>query len=317
MNPQKLKLPLFLACVLAAVIISIGPLSDLLRNGRPADYYTHIPLIPVISAYVLFRRRMSLFPGERGSPLAGILILGAGLALLAIDEAHHPALIGHVELVVSGAILFLAGSFMALFGRRSFVRALFPFLFLVFMIPLPVAWMERIVSTLVTGATWATQLLFEAFRVPFVREGAVIRLPGFDLEVARECSGIRSSLALVITSVLAGQIFLRSRWKKIVLAVAVLPITVLKNAVRIVTLYMLSYFIDIRIIEGGFLHRSGGFIFFGLGLAMLAIVLWILKSPREAWAGIIGAPIPRANKVLDKRLTSSDNADGKGRGGFK
>ena len=106
MNPQKLKLLLFLVCILAVVIMSTGPLSDLLRNGRPAEYYTHIQLRPVVSAYVLFRRRMRLFPGERGAPLAGILILGVGLALFAIDKVRHPALIGHVELSVSGAILF-------------------------------------------------------------------------------------------------------------------------------------------------------------------------------------------------------------------
>jgi hypothetical protein len=54
----------------------------------------------------------------------------------------------------------------------------------------------------------------------------------------------------------------------------------------------LSYFIDIRIIEGGFLHRSGGFIFFGLGLVMLAFVLWILRNPREAWGKAMGRPRP-------------------------
>ncbi|HPW18353.1 MAG TPA: exosortase/archaeosortase family protein [Candidatus Aminicenantes bacterium] len=317
MDPKKRKLLLFVSCALVSVFFSAGALSDILRHGRPADYYIHIPLIPIISAYVLFQRRKLLFWEERGAHPVGVLVLCAGLALLAVDKARHPALIEHVELTVSGAILFLAGSFVALFGRRSFVRARFPFLFLVFMIPLPAAWMERIVAVLVTGATWATQLLFWVFNVPFVREGAVFRLPGFDLQVARECSGIRSSLALLITSVLAGQIFLRARWKKMTLAVAVLPITVLKNAVRIVTLYLLSYFIDIRIIEGGFLHRSGGFVFFGLGLVMLAFALWALKSPRDAWAGLFGVREYGVPKALDKRPSVSDNVAGKESGGFK
>ena len=92
-------------------------------------------------------------------------------------------------------------------------------------------------------------------------------------------SGIRSSLALLITSVLAGQVFLVGRWRKMLLALAVFPVTIFKNAVRIVTLYLLSYFIDMRIIQGGFLHRSGGFIFFGLGLVMLGYVLWLLRAP--------------------------------------
>ena len=181
---------------------------------------------------------------------------------------------------------------MALFGKEAFRKALFPFLFLVFVVPLPLAWMDHIVSALVTASIGFTHLLFRAFGVPFVQEGSVFYLPGFDIEVAQECSGIRSSLALLITSVLAGQIFLDRPWKKIVLALAVFPVTVLKNAVRIVTLYLLSYFVDMRIIQGGFLHSSGGFIFFGLGLVMLAYVLWLLGSPREAWEKAMGRLLP-------------------------
>ena len=298
MTLQKIRWSVFLICVVAATALAIGPISQLIRSGRPAEYYTHVPLVPAVSAYALFRRRNRLFPGEQGSLLTGIAAIAIGLGLFMIDEVRRPALIGHAELAILGAILFLSGSFIALFGTKSFIRALFPFLFLAFMIPLPIAWMDQFVSALVTGSTWVTQLLLGAIGVPFVREGSVFRLPGFDLEVARECSGIRSSLALFITSVLAGQVFLSRRWKKIVLATAVLPVTVLKNAVRIVTLYLLSYFIDIRIIEGGFLHRSGGFIFFGLGLGMLAIVLWVLRSPREAWEKVTGEPFPPPKKRL-------------------
>jgi exosortase/archaeosortase family protein len=100
--------------------------------------------------------------------------------------------------------------------------------------------------------------------------------------VAQECSGIRSSLALLVTTVLAGQLVLKKPGSRVLMALAVLPVAVFKNAVRIVTLYLMSYFIDMRIIKGGFLHRSGGFIFFGLGLAVLASVLWLLKNGENA-----------------------------------
>lgn len=291
--PNKFRILILLFCVAGAVVVTWGPLSDLVLNGRPAEYYSHIPLVPVVSAYILLKRKSTLFRGEPGSPQSGIAAVVTGLGLFVFDEVRRPALIGHAELAVLGAILVLSGSFIALFGKRSFIRALFPFLFLTFMIPLPIAWMDHVVSALVTGSTWITQLLLGAVGVPFAREGSVFGLPGFDLEVARECSGIRSSLALIITGVLAGQIFLRRRWKKIVLAVAVLPVTILKNAIRIVTLYLLSYYVDIRIIEGGFLHKSGGIIFFGLGLGMLAFVLWVLRSPREAWEKVMGEPLSK------------------------
>jgi exosortase len=274
------KKTLFFVLAAAGAIAVAGPaLIDLVRNGRPQEYYSHIPLVPAVSAFVLFRRWKTLFKGAPGSPVLGLGIMAVGAGLFLFDRLCRPGLIAHAELSASGAILFLSGSFIALWGGRAFRKALFPFAFLVFVIPLPLDWMERIVQALVTGSMGVTHLLFRAFRVPFVQNGAIFYLPDFGIEVARECSGIRSSLALMVTSVLAGQIFLKGPWKKILLALSVLPVTVLKNGVRIVTLYLLSYFVDYRIIEGGYLHRSGGFIFFGLGLVMLGYILWLLKGP--------------------------------------
>ena len=160
------------------------------------------------------------------------------------------------------------------------MRDIFPLAFLVCAVPLPILMIEKIISLLVIGSTHITRILFTGFDVPFVQQGSIFHLPGFDIEIAKACSGIRSSIALFITAVLAGYVFLDKFWKLALLALSVFPVAVLKNAFRIVTLYLLSYFVDIRIIEGGFLHRSGGFIFFGLGLFVLGLIIWALrKSP--------------------------------------
>lgn len=290
MKPESRKVILFLLAAVAAAAVSFGPLYVVVRSGRPPDYYSHIPLVPVVSALVLFRRRKKLVNGASGSFPTGYVVLAIGLGLVTLDLIRSPGLIAHAELRAGGAILILAGAFISLFGTEAFRRALFAFLFLTLAIPLPLAWMEEIVRVLVIASTGFTHLLFRLFQVPFFQEDAIFRLPGFDIVVAEECSGIRSSLALVITSVLGGQLLLDRPWKKIVLALAVFPITVLKNAIRIVTLYLLSYFIDMRIIQGGFLHRSGGFIFFGLGLIMLAYVAWLLMSPKKAYPRAAGRP---------------------------
>ncbi|HSA96102.1 MAG TPA: exosortase/archaeosortase family protein [Acidobacteriota bacterium] len=283
MTGRTRKAILFLCVAAAAAAQALEPLLKLMRAGPHGDYYTHIPLIPLISAYVLFRRRNRDATGEASSPLAGIAVAALGLGLVIADMTSSFGLIARVELRAGGAILITVGTYLGLFGSVALRKTRFPFLFLVFMIPLPLAWMERVISALVTASAGVTHLLFSALGVPFIREGSLFRLPDFDIRVAQECSGIRSSLALLITSVLAAQIFLDRPWKKVLLALAVFPVAVFKNAVRIVSLYLLSYFVDIQIIQGGFLHRSGGFIFFGLGLAILAYLLWILKDPRAAW----------------------------------
>jgi exosortase len=290
--PKKWKVVLFLIAGLVFIALAIGPLLTLVKAGKPADYYSHIPFVPVISAFVLFKRRNSLFDGDPRALLPGLSTMILGLGLVIVDSLGTFGPIAQAELRAGGGILFLWGAYLALFGTRAFGKALFPLLFLLFVIPLPLSWIDHIVSSLVMASTGITNLIFRGLEVPFVQEGSIFRLPGFDIEVARECSGIRSSLALLITSVLAGQIFLSRRWKKTLLALAVFPVTVLKNAVRIVTLYLLSYFVDMRIIEGGFLHRSGGFVFFGLGSVLLTCVLWLLGGPRESGKRPLEGPIP-------------------------
>lgn len=310
------KTIVFAGAAAVAVVIATGPLLQLMRQGPNRNYYTHIPLVPLISAYVLFKRRKHIAVEAAGSGAVGTGIAALGVILIVIDLMFHLGPVPHAELRVGGAILITIGTFLGLFGATALRKTLFPFLFLGFTIPLPLGWMHCIVAAMVTGSAAFTSVLFMALGVPFVQSGPLFHLPAIDILVAEACSGIRSSLALVITCVLAGQLFLRSRWKKIALVVAVVPITVMKNAIRIVTLYLLSYFIDIRIIEGGFLHRSGGFIFFGLGLAMLAFVLWVLTSPRVAWARLFGVPVNNAPKTLDSRPPVSDNTSGKESGGL-
>jgi exosortase/archaeosortase family protein len=103
-------------------------------------------------------------------------------------------------------------------------------------------------------------------------------LLGMSIQVAKECSGICSSLGLFITGILAGHLFLRTGWKKFVLVLCVFPITVLKNGIRIVTLSSLAIYVDEKFITQSFLHKSGGFIFYIPALFLLGLILWWLRK---------------------------------------
>jgi len=114
--------------------------------------------------------------------------------------------------------------------------------------------------------------------VPVFRSGFTFSLPGFTIEIAEECSGIRSSLALLITSLLAAHLCLRSVWAKTVLILATLPLLIVKNGIRIVTLSLLSMYVDPGFLTGR-LHHQGGVVFFLLALVLLASLLWLLQKP--------------------------------------
>ena len=127
------------------------------------------------------------------------------------------------------------------------------------------------------GSTSVAYFLFRILDVPVLRQGFFLTVPGVTIEVAKECSGIRSSTALFITCVVAAQSFLRTPWKKLLFVLLAFPLALLKNGVRIVTLTLLSIYVDPSFLTGH-LHKQGGFIFFLLALALLAPVLKSLEK---------------------------------------
>jgi len=105
----------------------------------------------------------------------------------------------------------------------------------------------------------------------------MLSIPGLDIEVATECSSIRSSTILIVITLILGQLFLRTWWRKTLLVLAAALFAVVKNAVRIFTIAELGTRVDPGYLDGK-LHHNGGIIF--LALAVLAVVglLWILRK---------------------------------------
>jgi exosortase len=265
----------FFTCVTVGMVFP--SLWALLRTTEHFEYYSHIILVPVVSAFFLVWKKKTIFgqPGPLFPP--GLLAMAGGLALFFWGRGHFSGPDDTASITVFSALVFWGGAFLFTFGRSALQKAAFPIAFLLFAVPLPAVAMEKIISALVTVSVVVSGFLFKVVGVHFAREGSFFRLPGFNIEIGRECSGIRSSLSLLIVSVLAGHLFLRKFWKKVVLAILVFPIAVFKNGLRIVSLYLLSYYVDTRFIEGNFHHKFAGSVFFLIGLLMLGLVLWIFR----------------------------------------
>jgi exosortase C (VPDSG-CTERM-specific) len=173
-------------------------------------------------------------------------------------------------------LLFLwAAAFLCL-GRQTLRRLAFPAAFLVFMAPFPVLVRQGLESFLQRGSADAADLLFRLTGMPFLRQGNEFRLPGMALEVAPQCSGIHSSLVLFITSWLAGYLLLKSRWRQVALALAVIPLGLARNGVRIVTIGQLGVHVSRAVLDSP-LHHHGGPIFFVLSLVPFFLLLHLLR----------------------------------------
>lgn len=233
--------------------------------------------MPVISAWLLFLKRDDL---TAANPLnyRGAAWLVALTAIDAVAARTEWASQQNIRLTLhTTAFLLLAVSgFIAIFGRQSARQSSFALWFLLFAIPMPPALVDRIVVQLQAGSAAVAGIIFDICRVPALREGFVFRMPRISIEVAAECSGIRSSMALLILAVLVAHFSFRPFWKKVLFVAAGLLVMIVKNGARIATLTILANYVDPDFLYGR-LHRQGGVVFFVLGCALLLPLYWVLR----------------------------------------
>jgi exosortase C (VPDSG-CTERM-specific) len=276
--------------VVLLTLLFMQPLVRLMLYAAHSDLHSHILLVPFIAAYLLYNRRGSLpFPGRR-SISETVVFGGVGLAALAAGIGWRESLSvnDHLALMAFAFVSFVAAGGFLFLGSRWMAAAAFPIAFLLFMVPLPdgaVTWMER-ASALASAE--AAALYFNIAGTTLVRHGTVFELPGIVLQVAQECSGIRSSWVLFITSILASHLFLEGRWRRLALVAFVIPLGILRNGFRVFVIGMLCVHVGPHMIDS-VIHHKGGPIFFALSLVPLFALLWWLRRG-ERRAASPGAP---------------------------
>ena len=273
----KERLLLFGGWILLSSLLFAKPLVALIQMAYVSGEVSYLMLIPFIGAWVLVVDHRKIF-----RDLSYDRTLGAGLFSCAVCVGLIASLIsgGSSNLRLSSFILALVmiwmSGFLLLFGKAASKAASFPLLFLLLMVPLPQSLLNRTIYFLQTGSAWITGAFFDLFGVPALREGFVFHLPGVNIEVTQECSGIRSSMVLLILALIVAHFYLLTFWKKALFVIFGLFIMILKNGIRIATLTLLAMYVDPSFLTGR-LHHQGGIVFFLVGLVLLLPVLWLLQ----------------------------------------
>jgi exosortase len=270
---------ILLAAFCAAVAIAnqdvVRALIQLSSNDASSS---HVIVIPFVTAALIYQGRHAIFTSIRTDWPAGLGVMLAGIAVaLAARAPSSPAILHSLSGSVAGVVLLWIAGFLVCYGRDAARAALFPLLFLAFTIPIPAPVLDGAVRFLKTGSTEMVDALFTLTGTIYHRDGFVFTLPTVAIEVADECSGIRSSIALLLTTLLAGHTFLSTGWKKAVLVAAIVPLTILKNGVRIVGLTLLAVHVDPSFLTGQ-LHHEGGIVFFLMALLLLEPLFRVLRK---------------------------------------
>lgn len=268
----------FLVSTAALATVFSSPLRELISLSLHRDEYSHTVLIPFISLFLIYWQRKDIFARTESPYFAGLVPLLFGVALYGVGRYAGTILPQDVlpSLSIGCFVVAWAGAFLFLYGPSGFRAALFPIGFVLFMVPVPDPALAKIIYFLQQGSSDAAALLLRIFGVPFYRDGFVFQLPGVSIMVAAECSGIRSSIALLIIALLAAHFLLRSNWSKAVVCILVFPIAVAKNGLRIATLSFLAVYVNRNFLFGR-LHHYGGMVFFFVDLIAIWGVLLLLR----------------------------------------
>jgi exosortase len=269
-----------LMVLVASVAVLYAPVLDrLVRQWYSDPEYSHGFLVPVISGFVLWRKRdlISKIPSQPSAVLGVVTVLVA-LVLLFLGSLGAELFLTRISLIliVVGLTLYFQGF--------PLLRALsFPIGFLLLAIPLPALIYNQIVFPLQLFASQlATGILDVTHAMPILREGNVLILPNTTLEVVEACSGIRSLMSLTTLAIGYGYLVEKSIPIRCLLAIGTVPVAVIANGTRVMVTALLSYYVNPKAAEG-LTHEFSGIVIFIVATLMMLVLHATLVRARNLW----------------------------------
>jgi exosortase C (VPDSG-CTERM-specific) len=271
-----------LCFAIVVLVVFVRPLLMLASYVAGSQLHSYILLVPFVSAYLFYLRRDQLPRRRTTDFLLTFVSLAAGIGLFVLAHSlqfagRAPTINTRIVLLMLSFLCCLAAGGFFFFGRAWMQAATFPLAYLIFIVPMPDAMADALETASKYASAEVANLLFHLSGTPFLRAGLIFQLPNITIEVAQECSGIRSSWVLLMTSILAANLFLRTRWRRFALVAFVIPLAILRNGFRILVIGLLCVNVGPQMIHS-LIHRRGGPLFFMLSLIPFFLVLWWLRK---------------------------------------
>lgn len=265
-------LPAVLLCALVVAIYSnvfIKLVGDWYNNPD----FSHGFLVPLFSAYLIWTKREELRRTPVQQSWAGVPLVVAGILFLFLGIYGAELFLSRISFV-----MLMAGLIWTMAGRRYLRELRFPLLVLLLAIPFPAVVYNQITFPLQIFASKLASAALPLFGVPVMRDGNIIQLPSMQLEVAEACSGIRSLMSLFTAAIFYGYFLEPSVKRRVILALAALPIAVIANGVRILgTGLAVQYWDPQKAL--GFFHEFSGWLIFVFSLICLYLLHMAMHIP--------------------------------------
>lgn len=269
---KKQKFLKFIILLILTIVAYIPTFKWMVGRWTVVDtYYSHGFLVPFISIFIVWLKRKKLSKLKINPSNSGWLFFIFGILI------HLLSTLWQVNFSSGFSLIFVLIGLVLLFLGKDYLRQLmFPILFLLFMIPLPMVAIANLSFRLKIFAAQVSTFIINKMGVPAIREGSAIKTAHSYLMVEDPCSGIRSLVALIALGALMAYFSDISRAKKIVLFLSSIPIAIATNVIRIVTLSLASEMYGAKLATGWF-HNTMGILVSVFAFIALALVGKLLE----------------------------------------
>jgi exosortase len=230
--------------------------------------------------FVLWQDRKQLGTIAASPSWAGLPLVVVSLLVLLLGVLGAELFFSRISLLI-----LLAGLIILFWGGTFFRAVLFPWAFLILMIPIPNLILQQVTFPLQLLASKIATAMLELIGVPVLRQGNLIMLAAMPLDVAEACSGIRSLLTLVTLAIIYGYLLETRRWVRVVLAISAVPIAVVANSFRVFGTGLLVQYWDPDKAMG-FFHTFEGWLIFVVALIMLFAVHHVISLVWKNSSGV-------------------------------
>lgn len=234
------------------------------------EEYGHGFMLPLITLFLIWQKKDILETMEFTGSWYGFM-----LAIVAVTVYVLGELSGLVTLVQYSMVLFIFALVLSILGLRAFKVIFVPLCILLFMIPLPNIVFNNLSAYLQLVSSEIGVFVIRLFGISVFLEGNIIDLGTYQLQVVEACNGLRYLFPLMTLSFIAAYFFKGSFWKKAIIFLSSIPITVFMNSFRIGVIGVLVEHYGIGMAEG-FLHDFEGWVVFMACIFVLVLEMWIL-----------------------------------------
>jgi exosortase len=253
------------------ILAYLPALTDLVVDWSQDSNYSHGFLVPLVALYLIWTRRSQIAALPRQIDIRGlwVIIAGMGLFIAANGAAEYFTLRFSFVLTLFGLALYL-------FGMKVIRETWFAFFFLLFMIPVPYVLYYAATFPMQLLASKTTVVALQALGMNVIRQGIILHLPGYSLEVAEACSGMRSLVTLLALGALYAYSTQKHFISRLTLFVSTVPIAIVGNIFRVFITALLVYATGVDVTAEP-MHSITGMSVFIVAFVMPGIVGALLK----------------------------------------